>query len=272
MDLRNSRIAPLLRPVWRLGLRAAYPGWLLYLGLDRLLGHWLSKAWMRRDWDERARRNARFYVALNHDKSEKEYLESGERDVADLIESRLGVLLPSIDPKQADVLEIGCGTGRMTRPMSQLFGRLTALDVSAEMVAQAQVTLRDCDNVSFLVGNGIDLTGLRDEAFDLVLCLLVFQHIPDKAIVRSYFRETARVLRQGGAFFFQVRTPLPSEGHLLWRPRDTWIGALHSPGEVRELAQRCGLQLEECWGEGTSSLFGVSRKSTTIRSVPRSSL
>ncbi|MBI4242394.1 MAG: class I SAM-dependent methyltransferase [Candidatus Rokubacteria bacterium] len=249
-----------LRTAWRLGLRATYPLWLIYLEVDGLLSHRLSIAHMKHDWNDRARRDARLFVALDAGQTDDQYRKSGEQQVADLIESRLDVLLPGIDPQDADVLELGCGTGRMTRPMSGLFRRVTALDISAEMVTRARESLRDHGNVSFVVGSGIDLTGLPDHAFDLVVSFLVFQHIPDKAIVRSYFKESARVLRSQSTFFFQVRMPLEQERHLLRRPKGTWIGALYRPDEVVADLSQAGLDVVESWGHGTSSLFVIARK------------
>jgi len=41
----------------------------------------------------------------------------------------------SVLPEEASVLELGCGTGRITRQLVRLGDRVTAVDESAEMLA-----------------------------------------------------------------------------------------------------------------------------------------
>lgn len=36
------------------------------------------------------------------------------------------------------ILEIGCGTGRMTVPLSKVFGRVDSVDIGPEMIARAR--------------------------------------------------------------------------------------------------------------------------------------
>jgi ubiquinone/menaquinone biosynthesis C-methylase UbiE len=42
--------------------------------------------------------------------------------------------------KQSKLLDLGCGTGRFTFPMSQAFGTVVAIDPSAEVLAEAKTT------------------------------------------------------------------------------------------------------------------------------------
>ena len=68
---------------------------------------------MRRDWDERARENARFYVNTETtDWTDDEFFASGERTVAEEILTDMINICQGKDPKQMRVLEIGCGAGR----------------------------------------------------------------------------------------------------------------------------------------------------------------
>jgi malonyl-CoA O-methyltransferase len=96
-----------------------------------------------------------------------------------------------------DVLETGCATGLNTIYLAQQSRSVLALDGSAGMLAQArarlaapQVQLAQCD---------LQCTWpLAAASVDLVVCLLVLEHIAD---LPMFFQEAARVLRPGGECF-----------------------------------------------------------------------
>ena len=48
----------------------------------------------------------------------------------------LGNVCQGKSAKEMNVLEIGCGAGRMTRALSEVFGQVYAVDVSGEMIAR----------------------------------------------------------------------------------------------------------------------------------------
>src|SRR3954462_15370598 len=122
---------------------------------------------MREDWDERARENARYYVASGQEQwSDDEYFRSGEINVEREILTDLGNVCQGNDPKQMRVLEIGCGTGRITRALAKFFGEVYAVDISGEMVRQARLALRDFTNAHVFQNNGRDLTVVRDAIGD----------------------------------------------------------------------------------------------------------
>src|SRR2546430_11182933 len=78
---------------------------------------------MRRDWDERARENARYYVNTGKDEwTDDEFFRSGEQTVAEEILTDMINICQGKEPKQMRVLEIGCGAGRITRALAGLFG------------------------------------------------------------------------------------------------------------------------------------------------------
>ena len=93
---------------------------------------------MQRDWDARARENARYYVATgNTEWSDEEFFASGEQAIAEDILTDMTNICQGKDPKAMRVLEIGCGAGRLTRALANLFGEVHAVDVSGEMIAQS---------------------------------------------------------------------------------------------------------------------------------------
>jgi len=55
-------------------------------------------------------------------------------NVNDFVVKDLELITDGTDPKKMRILEIGCGAGRMTKYLAELFGEVHGVDVSDEMV------------------------------------------------------------------------------------------------------------------------------------------
>ena len=64
------------------------------------------------------------------------------------------------------------------------------------MLEQAKQRLKDCSHISFIQGD-VGKLPMKDNAFDIVLSMNGFHAFPDK---EKAFKETNRVLKQGGRF------------------------------------------------------------------------
>ena len=202
---------------------------------------------MRNDWDARARENARFYVNTERmDWTDEEFFRSGERTVAEEILTDMINICQGKDPRQMKVLEIGCGTGRVTRALSFLFGEVYAVDISGEMVRQARQALAGRPNVHIHQNSVSDLAVLGDIEVDFAFSSIVFQHIPSREIIRNYVREVHRVLRTGGLFKLQVQGDPTAKSSA----DDTWIGVSFSDADAVAMAQSCGFEPRYRHGAG----------------------
>ncbi|MCC7236966.1 MAG: class I SAM-dependent methyltransferase [Bryobacterales bacterium] len=203
---------------------------------------------MRRDWDERARENARFYVNTEReDWTDEQFIASGERTVAEEILTDMGNICQGKDPKQMRVLEIGCGAGRVTRALAGVFGEVHAVDISGEMIARARAFLADRPNAHAYQNNGTDLGVLNphvaDGSVDFAFSTIVFQHIPSREVIENYVREVSRLLRPGALFKFQVQGYVEQDGIVYEStPGDTWIGVTFSDAQAVELAGKTGFE------------------------------
>lgn len=155
----------------------------------------------REFWDSAAREDAMWHIATGVAPNREAFFISGRQ------ETDIFLQLAGIDPDEnATVLEIGCGTGRMTTRLAEMFGRVIALDISAEMLDRARSNLAHHHNIEFLHGNGADLSGVTDSSVDVVFSYIVMQHIPTIEGQLSYFRESRRVLKPGGKAAIQIRS------------------------------------------------------------------
>jgi SAM-dependent methyltransferase len=166
-----------------------------------------------------------------------EFFATGVRDVAALMAAAQSVGLPE---RREKALDFGCGVGRLTRALATHFGECVGVDISAPMLAQAAELNRDCERCRFVLNTADDLRTFESGSFDLVYSRYVLQHLPGRAMVRSYLAEFMRVLRPGGLLVFQ----LPNRIGLLHRlqPRRRLYGLLRWLGlDERMLLERLEL-------------------------------
>ena len=207
---------------------------------------------MRRDWDARARENARYYVATERtDWTDEEFFASGEKAVSEEILTDMTNICQGKDPSAMRVLEIGCGAGRLTRAFSNLFGEVHAVDISAEMIAQARRAVADRPNAHVYVNNGCDLAVVPPLEFDFAFSAIVFQHIPSREIIENYVREVARLLRPGALFKFGVQ----GDTRIQAMPDETWLGVSFSQAEAVAMAHRCGFEPRYSHGAETQYFY-----------------
>jgi SAM-dependent methyltransferase len=98
-------------------------------------------------------------------------------------------------------LDLACGGGRNSAKLIPLATTHRAIDILASNVEGCRQRFKDHSNVQFFVCNGYDLSPVTDGELTLVYCFDAMVHF-DSDVVRSYLRDTFRVLRQSGRGFF----------------------------------------------------------------------
>jgi len=204
---------------------------------------------VQRDWDARARENARYYVnTAREDWSDEEFFRSGEQTVMEEVLTDMTNICQGLWPKRMRVLEIGCGAGRVTRALADLFGEVHGIDVSGEMIRQARQALGGRSNVFLYPNNGKDLSVLPPGVrFDFAFSSIVFQHISRREIIESYVREVHRLLRPGALFKFQVHGSPDATSS----PDDTWMGIPFTDEQAVQMAESCGFEPRYRHGAGS---------------------
>lgn len=110
--------------------------------------------------------------------------------------------LPWLDPPaEADWVEVGCGTGALSRAVLQQARprSLLGLDRSEDFIAVARDQTDD-PRARFDIGDALDLP-LPDGSVDVATSALMLNFLPDMA---QGLREMQRVLRRGGLLCFYV--------------------------------------------------------------------
>ena len=135
------------------------------------------------------------------------------------------------------LLDLGSGSGVVTRAAKGIFQRTIAMDISPRILATAGPI------ADWRIAADTDRLPIADESVDVVSCFAVLHHLYDSG---GLLREVARVLRPGGvfwsdhdmdaAFFRRFRWPL--RGYRALRGADRqYEGAAGIDARTYELAE-----------------------------------
>ncbi|MBY0146145.1 class I SAM-dependent methyltransferase [Neobacillus niacini] len=99
---------------------------------------------------------------------------------------------------QEILLDIATGGGHTANAFAPLVKKVTALDLTAKMLAAAEsfITGNGHSNVEFVLGDAENLP-FPDDSFDIVTCRIAPHHFPN---VDLFIKEVYRVLKPNGQF------------------------------------------------------------------------
>lgn len=162
------------------------------------------------------------------------------------------------DVSGLDVVDLGCGTGRLAlRLLPRLGeGRVVGVDFSPAMIEQASRGCTD-QRVRWLCAD-VAATGLGSASADLVLCFDSFPHFPDGGAV---LREVVRWLRPGGRFLLWHDIGRHDLADVHRRAGPPVDGDVLPPVEhLAGLAEAAGLLVERAEEDATSYTFFAVRR------------
>lgn len=130
-------------------------------------------------------------------------------------------------PAGARVLELGCGYGRVLRPLAGRAGAVVGIDTSLTSLRLARELLADLDHCRVAVMDAVRLA-FPEGGFDVVLCIqngLSAFHSDQARVVR----EACRVARPGGVVW------LSSYSDGFWPERLDWFRTQAAHGLIGEI-------------------------------------
>ncbi len=211
---------------------------------------------LKEDWNERGKSNPDLYVWARQEFSQKEWELSGKEDFNKYFEPVYNFYRGRADRIWCFTLEIGCGIGRMTRPISQIINPtfLFALDISDVLIQRAKQLLpkESYPNISFVEGKGNNIP-ISNNFIDFAFEYIVFQHIPFPSIIDDYIKELNRVLSKGGIFVghFKDTGPTPSD----ITDGNTWHGCKYGLEEVSRALVDTSLRIVKVEGGNTADCW-----------------
>ena len=99
-----------------------------------------------------------------------------------------------------NVLDVGCGGGILSESMAERGARVTGIDLAEKPIKVAQLHLRESGReVEYRMISAEALAKETPQAFDIVTCMELLEHVPDPA---QTVRACASLLKPGGIAFF----------------------------------------------------------------------
>ena len=164
----------------------------------------------------------------------------------------LGMLLAAADtlPKEATLLEVGCGTGRLLSEMCERGYRVDGLDASTDMLSECQRKLSNHGFHTRLVLAECGMLPFRGDAYDFVYSIRLLNQTESPAYALRSIDEMLRVAKPGAYILVEFLN--------YYRPRFPWVarGTVRlNPREVRIRAGRNGAT--PVWTRG-AFFFGMT--------------
>lgn len=244
----------------------------------------MVKNFIEEDW-ERMHRVEMVKSVIGKEMDMNEFWESGHLRFINTTVPLVRKYFPIEEISQKTFLEIGCGPGRIIKPIAMRAKKVIGVDVSPTIVEIARNNLRLFDNVDIIKNSGHSLESVDNESVDVVISFDVFQHMPTLGVQLSYLRETFRVLKPNGIFIIQVKTNsgwmrvfgipvvprslreyLPKgfiqmlhklSGKREHRLRSTWRGNLLPNSQLHRVFLECGLKVEGIIPDGHGTRWVV---------------
>jgi ubiquinone/menaquinone biosynthesis C-methylase UbiE len=168
------------------------------------------------------------------------------------------IMLETLASKHfAYILEIGCGTGKNTSFLADVGTRVHALDFSQGMIEKAKEKVQ-AEHVRFSMADLTQRWPCEDQAYDLIVCNLVLEHIQDLSFI---FLEAQRVLQDGAEMLINELHPFRQyEGTKARFTKEEGMSEIpafvHHISDFTNLASENGLALvwlNEYWHEQDQS-------------------
>ena len=156
--------------------------------------------------------------------------------------------------KNLNILDIGCGGGLLSEPMSRLGGNVTGIDASEKNIISAKIHAKQNNlNISYFCNSPENFKS--NKKFDLVLNMEIVEHVED---VNFFIKKSSELLKKNGLMFVAtlnrtlksyIFAIIGAEYILRWLPIGTheWNKFL-TPEELTNFGQKNSLLAENIDG------------------------
>lgn len=171
---------------------------------------------VQRNWDDLGQRDPLWAICTENDRhgngwDPEEFFATGRAAVAAAVSDLLGTGIQV--PATGRALDFGCGFGRLTLALADHVAEVVGVDIAPSMILGAEEHNTVGGRVSYVLNERDDLALFDDGEFDIILSIIVLQHIENR-YKAAYLREFLRVLRPGGVAYVTIpshpnlRTPM----------------------------------------------------------------
>jgi 2-polyprenyl-6-hydroxyphenyl methylase/3-demethylubiquinone-9 3-methyltransferase len=137
------------------------------------------------------------------------------RPLHDINPSRLEFIRQRAPLKGARVLDVGCGGGLLSEALAREGAEVVGIDLAQRALNVARMhALGESLKIEYLSQDVESMASASPEAFDVVCCLELIEHVPDPA---SLVQACSTLAKPGGHVFFSTvnRNPLAFAGAIV---------------------------------------------------------
>jgi ubiquinone/menaquinone biosynthesis C-methylase UbiE len=160
---------------------------------------------LKNEWDNLAEQDPLWAILTDSTKTGRKwdvanFMATGDAEIATVMGhlARIGYI-PNCN---GTALDFGCGVGRLTQALAQRFASCVGIDISQQMIHQAQSFNRH-PNCRYVANSDARLP-FEHESFSFIYSNIVLQHVP-QLFSEQYLREFIRVLTEDGVLVFGVQ-------------------------------------------------------------------
>jgi SAM-dependent methyltransferase len=160
---------------------------------------------LRNDWENLAERDALWAILTDSKKVGRkwevtEFMATGESEISTVMAYLTWIgCLPDCEGM---ALDFGCGVGRLTQAIVQRFASCVGVDISKQMIYQAEALNRFA-HCRYVASSDTRLP-FADNSFSFIYSNIVLQHVP-RHMSELYLRDFVRVLAPRGVLVFGVQ-------------------------------------------------------------------
>ena len=178
------------------------------------------------------------------------------RPLHDINEPRVAHIAERADLAGSQVLDVGCGGGLLAEALAKRGAEVTGIDLAKRALGVAKMHAQASElSIDYHLSSAEDWALAHPQAFDVVCCLEMLEHVPKPS---SVINACADLTRPGGSLFFSTinRHPLAwasaiegAEYILRLLPKGTHrYERLIRPSELAQSCREAGLKVESIVG------------------------
>lgn len=186
---------------------------------------------------------------VNHLKSRKvkEHFEEEAAEFDEIIlkiipnyEEMINALINSIPFNETDsfkVMDLGCGTGTVTKLLKERFPKatVTCLDLAENMIEMAKLKLNKFENINYLTGDFYHFN--FTEAYDVVISSLALHHLATDYDKKEFYGKILEALNPEG-IFFNADVVLGSNTYLQYLYHQKWKEFMNQSISMKEIEEK----------------------------------
>jgi tRNA (cmo5U34)-methyltransferase len=145
--------------------------------------------------------------------------------------------IPFEHDAQVKVLDLGCGTGTVTKTLKEQFknAEVTCLDLAENMIEMAKIKLENYTNIEYVIGDFYEYN--FTEKYDVIVSSLALHHLATDEDKKGFYKKIHEALTHGGVFL-NADAVLGSDEYLQGLYASKWKEFMNQSISIEEIEEK----------------------------------